>query len=392
MDFDIPEDLKMVQTLSRDFVREQLIPLEKEILGRESDMEGASRHLTAERRAELVKLAKEIGLWGVGIPDELGGAGLGTLGASLVEEEMAKTIIPFDLGDVTPILFESSAAQKETYLLPAISGSKTCCLALIEPGTFDFPAEMGATARKTGGGYILNGQKVVVNPPQSFDFAIVFAVTDPEKSPRERVTAFLVDAGTKGLSVETGGVKTGWRAQVAQPIKLKFDECQVDASHLLGSEGHAFELGKRWLPSRRVVRGARCVGAATRLLDKSVEHAKSWTIFGRTISGWPAVQSSLAEIEIDIQAARGLVYQSAWLADNGRPAAIQSAMVKVFSTEMLKRVADRAVLIKSGPGPLKGLPLEYLCRSLLLQNIADKALELQKYMVAKSILESGTIL
>jgi acyl-CoA dehydrogenase len=134
------------------------------------------------------------------------------------------------------------------------------------------------------------------------------------------------------------------------------------------------------------------VGAAVRLLDKAAEHARSWTSFGQVISGWPSVQVLLAEIAIDIQAARLMVYQAAWKADAGEDINREAAMVKVFATEMLKRVADRAVLIKNGPGPVEGLPLAHLCRSLLAQNIAERALEVQKAIIAEDVLKAGTIL
>jgi alkylation response protein AidB-like acyl-CoA dehydrogenase len=392
LDFSIPDDLKMVQTLARDFVEDHLIPLEKEILGRESDLEGAKRHIPADKLAELVKIAKETGLWGAGIPDELGGAGLGVLGTCLVEEELAKSVLPFRLGDVTPILFDCNLQQRSIYLVPAVEGLKTLCLALFEPGRGVDPAALETQACKSNGGYVLNGKKTVYNAGEKCDFAIVFAVTDPGKGPREGITCFLVDDGTPGFSVLSSKTQTGWRAQVAEPAVLTFNNCHIAATQVLGQEGKAFYLGRKWLPARRIIRGARCLGAALRILDKAVEHAKSWTSFGQTISGWPAVLTSLAEMDIDIKAARLLVYQAACSADSGQAIFTQAAAVKIFTTEMLKRVADRAVLIKSGPGPVSGLPLEYLCQSMLVQNILERALEAQKFIVANNILKAGKIL
>ena len=179
---------------------------------------------------------------------------------------------------------------------------------------------------------------------------------------------------------------------MAEPVILTFNNCEISSKQILGHEGKAFQLGRKWLPSRRIIRGARCLGAAVRLLDKAVEHAKSWTSFGREISGSPAVLTALAEMDIDIKAARLSVYQAACMADSGQAIFIEAAGVKVFTTEMLKRVADRAVLIKSGPGPVAGLPLEFLCQNLLIQNLTDRALVAQKFIVANNILNAGKIL
>jgi acyl-CoA dehydrogenase len=188
-----------------------------------------------------------------------------------------------------------------------------------------------------------------------------------------------------GFTVVGDGIQSGWKAQVAEPVYLIFENCKVPASKILGEEGKAFRLGNNWLPARRIVRGSRCVGAALRLLDTSVEHVKSWQSYGQTIAGWPNMRMALADISTDIQAARLMVYQAACKADDGQDVRHEAAMVKVFATEMLKRTTDRAVLIKGGPAPAKELPLEILCRSMLVNHIAEHALEVQKSIIAKYI-------
>ncbi len=129
MDFNIPEDMKMVQTLAKDFVKDQLIPLEKEVLGREVRFGRGQTESPPEKEAELVKMVKDMGLWGLSIPEQLGGVGLGVLGTCLVEEELAKTMLPFNFGDVTPILFDCNEEQKNEYLLPLLEGQKSAYLA-----------------------------------------------------------------------------------------------------------------------------------------------------------------------------------------------------------------------------------------------------------------------
>jgi acyl-CoA dehydrogenase len=392
MDFVIPEDLKMLQTLARDFVKDQLIPLEKEIIGRETDLEGSVRSLSPEKEADLVKMIKDMGLWGLSIPVQLGGIGLGVLASCLVEEELAKTVVPIDLGDVSPLLFDCNEKQKQEYLQPTLEGQKSAYLALLEPGKGTDPSLIEMKAIKFDDNYILNGTKLVFTKHDKSDFAIVFAVTDSQQGIRKGVTCFLVNSNTDGFTINGGVNKTGWRAQVGEPLTLVFDNCKVSFENVLGEEGKAFQLGKKWLAPRRIIRAARCVGAAVRLLDKAVEHAKSWTSFGQIIAGWPVNQAYLAEMVIDIQAARLIVYEAACKADNGEDILVEAAMAKVFSTQMLKRVADKSILIKNGPGPVQGLPLEFLCRNLLSQNIRERALEVQRSIIAEDLLRLGNIL
>ena len=330
---------------------------------------------------------------GLNIPEQLGGAGLSVLGTCIVEEELAKTVLPFNFGDVTPILFDCNEEQKKDYFLPLLERKKTAYLALLEPGNGGVdPSLMETRAYKKDGGYTLNGKKIAVMKNGNADFWMIFAVTDSTKGLREGVTCFLVDSDTPGISIKGGSGSAGWRAQVAEPATIMLDNCHVSASKVLGEEGKAFQLGRKWLTTRRVVRGARCVGAAIRLLDKATEHVRSWASFGQTISGWPAIKIALAEMAIEIHSARLMVYQAASKADEGQDIRTEAAMVKVYCTEMLKRVADRAVQIKGGPGPVEGLPLEYLCRSLLVQNIGQKTLEVQKSFIAGEIIKLGRIL
>jgi acyl-CoA dehydrogenase len=180
--------------------------------------------------------------------------------------------------------------------------------------------------------------------------------------------------------------QTGWKAQVREPVILSFENCHIPAENILGAEGKAFELGKKWLPHRRIIRGARCVGAAGRLLDVSVEHAKSWQVQGKAISGWPETRTALADMATDIRAARLMIYEAASKADEGQDVHQEAAMVKVFCTEMLERVAGRAVMVKGGPASAKELPLEVLCRSLLVSHIQERALEVQREIIASHIL------
>jgi len=388
MDFEIPEELKMIQSMVRDFVTDQLKPLERIVLGRAADLSDIMMYLPPEEEERLIGMVKEMGLWGVSAPEELGGVGLGTLGNCLVEEELAQTVVPFSFGDVTPILFDCNAPQKEKYLLPTFNRQKYPYLALVEPGRGGFEG-MEVRAEKTNGGYVLNGKKVSLSQPRAAKdyFAVVFAVTNPENPLREGVSCFLVDKGASGFTLSGDEEKTGWEAKERRPMSLVFDHCQVVAEDMLGEEGKAFFLGKKWLSLRRIVRGARCVGVAQRILDESTIQAQTWTSFGKFISGRPSIQAALADIATNIHAARLMVYEAAWKADKGELTERKAAMVKLFATQMVHFVADSAAHIFNAPAYVGGLPMERFCRDAIAMSTTNLALQLQRNIIARDILK-----
>jgi len=388
MDFEIPEELKMVQSMVKDFITNQLKPLERSILGRAADLGDATMYLPLEKEQELMEMVKDMGLWGVSVPEKLGGAGLDTLGNCIVEEELAQTIVPFDFGDVTPLLFDCIEEQREKYFSPVFNRQRYAYLALMEPDKEASEIErMDLRAQKNDGHYILNGKKVSLSRSGEDYFAVVFAVTDPAKEPREGVTCFLVDKDTPGFLVSGGREKTGWEAQVREPISLIFDHCQVPGENILGGEGKAFYLGRKWLPLRRLVRGARCVGAAQRILDEATIQAQSWQSFGQFISGQPSIQASLADIATNIHAARLMVYEAAWKADQGKSIRREAAMVKLFATQMIHFVIDNAAHIYNAPAYVAGLPMERFCRNAIAMSTANFALQLQRNIIARDMLK-----
>ena len=385
MDFELPEELKMVQSLVRDFVNDQLKPLERDILGRAADLSDAQMSLPEETEEKLVKMAQEVGLWGAEVPEELGGVGLDTLGNCLVEEELAQTVIPFNFGNITPILFDCDTKQRESYFLPVLNRQKYAYLALMEPGKEAELPTMETRAEKINDYYVLNGKKVSLSKAGNDYFAVVFATT--EKGARDGVTCFLVDKDTPGFSVRGGEEKIGWQSQVREPMLLVFDHCQVPTENILGEKGKAFSLGKKWLPSRRIIRGARCIGVAQRLLEEATTQAQSWQSFGQFISKRTSIEAALVDIAMFIHACRLMVYEAAWKADKGEPIRREAAMVKLFATQMIHNVSDRVAHIYNGPAYISGLPMERLCRYALAASATELALELQRSIIAKDILK-----
>lgn len=381
MDFELTEELKMIQSLVRDFVNERLKPLERDILGRAADLSDARAYLIKDEEEELVRIVRGMGLWGVGVPQELGGAGLDALGVCLVEEELAQTIIPFHFGDVTPILFDCNAEQRQKFLLPALDDKKKPYLALMESGSNADPSGIKMKAVKVKGHYVLNGRKLSFSRTGDDYFALVFAVTD------KGVSCFLVEKGTPGFRVTGGGERKGWLAQIKEPMSLVFKDCRVPVENLLGEEGKAFHLGRKWLPQRRVVRGARCVGIARRLLDEATVQAQSLVTFGKPIFQRTSIQAALADIAMNIQAARLMVYEAAWNSDIGKSIRRKAAMVKLYTTQMIQTVADRVAHIFNGPPYIEGMPMEKLCRRALEASAIELALEKQRNIVAGDILK-----
>jgi len=381
MDFELSEELKMIQSLTRDFVNERLKPLERDLLGRAADLSDGRAYLPADKEAELVKMVREMGLWGVGVPEELGGVGLDTLGVCLVEEELAQTVVPFRFGDVTPILFECNEEQREKFLLPALNYEKKPYLALMESDGSADPSGMKMKAKKEDGYYLLKGKKLSLSRAGGDYFAVVFASTD------RGITCFLVDKDTPGFSVAGGDEKTGWLAQVKEPMTMVFKKCRVTAENILGKEGKAFHLGEKWLPRRRVVRGARCVGIARRLLDEATAQAQSLETFGQPVSRRTSIQAALADIAMNIQAARLMVYEAAWNSDIGKSIRHNAVMVKLYTTQMVQTVADRVAHVFNGPPYIKGMLMERLCRHALEDRAIEFTLERQRSIIAGDILK-----
>ena len=386
MDFTIPEELKMLQNSVKQFVKDELMPLEREILGREGDQATGMVALPPEEEDKLFKLVDEMGMWGVSVPEQFGGAGLPLLGICLVEEELARTIVPFNLGDISPILYDANDDQRQRYLKPLLSKEKKACIAMLE-GKVEEPLAMETTAKRENGSYVINGRKLcMAHVTDPGDFAMVYAVTDKEKGVRGGTTCFLVDRDTPGFTASGCGERQGSRAQVIDPIVLTFDNCKVPAENVIGKEGDAFHLGAKWLPPRRIARGARCVGAAERLPEICKEYAQNWQTFGKLMQERPGVQRCLADTAIEAHAARLMVYYAACKADAEEDIHIDSAMVKVFATDMLDRTADRATQLHGGPMFTKNLPMAKLCRNAAAASASDQALELQRTIIARNIL------
>jgi acyl-CoA dehydrogenase len=339
---------------------------------------------------------RDLGLFGVSIPKQYGGLGLGALGVCMVVEEMSKTNACFRtrIGTNTGIgsqgiLIDGTEEQKQKYLPKLASGEWTACFALTEPEAGSDAAAIRTSAVLDGDHWVLNGVKQYITNGNIADLATVFAVTDPEKRARGGITAFLVEKGFPGFSVGAIDDKMGNRG--CQTCKLHFDDCRVPRENVVGGEpgvGQGFKTAMKTLDKGRLTMGASALGAAQKLLELSVDYAKQRVQFGSPIGRFQAIQIMLADMATEIYAARQMLYHAAWLRDERGTAVIKEAsMVKLFCTEMAGRAADKAVQIHGGMGYMKDLPVERFYRDLRLTRIYEGTSEIQRMVIARNLLK-----
>jgi acyl-CoA dehydrogenase len=357
MDFTFGEDADMVRQTAHEFVRRDLLPQEPKFLNAKDPAE----------RTAIVETAtgslKEMGLYSAGVPEAFGGGGLGPVETCLIADELGQTIIPIEWGELTPVLYECSDAQKPDYLTPVVEGAKTYAVAFDEPVSFADPAKMATTARDmtesaadsdrvpSPGGYVLNGTKVLRRPKA--DFYLVFASAIGPIGPIGPICV-LVDAGASGTSL-SGNL-------------LTLANCAVPADHVLGVPGKALSLGRKWFPLTRIIRAAAILGTCDRLLEVSAQYAHDWTSMGAHISERKAIQQALADMAGDTEALRWLVYHTAWLAAEGKKVEYDSMLVKLQAHKVLTDTVNRSVRIHGGTIPPI---LEWLKQTAAAEDASD---------------------
>src|SRR5947209_11183068 len=266
--------------------------------------------LRADIRADLERKAKDLGLWLLDVPTEYGGQGLSLLGLAVVWEELARTIAlpprgPGVFGpDVKPILFTLNDAQKEKYLYPVLRGEKTTAFAQSEPDAGSDPGSMRTTAVRNGDHYVINGVKRFITGAGDADFMQLMVATDRAKGSRGGISCFIVD-------MDTPGVKLGACYETMmgdKPWEIVLENVRVPTSHRVGAEGEGMRYGQQWLNIGRVKHGARALDVAERCIEMAASYAKQRSTFGRPLADRQAVQWMLADMFLELQAARLLVY------------------------------------------------------------------------------------
>jgi acyl-CoA dehydrogenase len=332
-----------------------------------------------------------MGLWLLDVPAEYGGAGLSLLARCVIQEEIARTkALPFRNNPlfgpgVGPILYECGEAQRERFLYPVIRGELKVCFAQTEPDAGSDPADMRTRAVRDGDHYVLNGTKRFITEAGDADFAQVICVTDPAKRSRGGISVLMVGMKSPGVSLVRQ-----WPTMMGdKPWEINFDNVHVPLENRIGEEGRGFELGQKWLTLGRVKgHGARCVGIAQRALDMAMEYACHRVTFGQPLADRQAVQFMIADSAIEVRAARLMVYETAWKADQGLDVRNDSYMTKIFCTEMASRVVDRAIQIHGGIGLTRELPLEYWYRQLRSVRITEGVTEVLRWRLARNLMRA----
>jgi len=381
--FELPEEPRMLQDLVAKFVDRDLLPLEKAVLAREAA--GQKSGLTHEEEAKLLATCKELGLWGLDVPEAYGGANLPYIALAGVNEEQGRTCVPFTFPPDSPNLHMLIAAandeQKAKYLDPYARGEMHSAIAISEPGAGGDPAGMTTRAVRDGDDWVINGRKIWVSRVPDADFVIVMARTGEGKR-AEGVTAFIVEKGTKGFIIEReipmlGGHRT---------YELVFDDCRIPAKQLLGIEGKGYAPMQLRLTVRRMQIGAWCVGMSRRALDMMVEHTKQRVTFGTRLADRQAIQWWIADAATKIHACRLMVYDVAAKADAGKDVRMEASMVKLYGTEMATEIVDHAMQSFGAMGVAKELPLQLMSQQVRLMRVYEGPSEVHRMAIARRII------
>jgi acyl-CoA dehydrogenase len=378
MDFGLSDEQHSIRATARAFIEREVVPLEPEVLRRERQGESGLPH---EELRALQGRAREFGFWGLGTPAKYGGAELPAVTQSLIWAEVGRTFVPFVFGGETDvILYKADPQQQETYLLPAIEGERASCFAITEPDAGSDLTAIRMRARRDGDDWILQGEKTFITRGQEADFAIVVAVTDPDKGYKGGFTAFIVDRamGWTSSPIETMGP--------ARPISMSFEDVRVPAANVLGQVGDGFTLAMEWIGRGRYVIPSQAVGAAERLLGMAVEYSNQRRTFGEAIGEHQMIQAMLADSEVELESARWLVLLAAWTVDQGRDPRHESSMAKLSGATMANRVVDRVLQIHGGVGYTRELPIERWYREARLWRIFEGTDEIQRRAIARNLL------
>lgn len=383
MDFGISNEQRMLVNTVRDFIKNELAPLEDEV---EQTGVLADHHAKA-----IFEKSSALGLYGMNIPEEHGGGGLSCLDQIMCEEQFGHTsdiLIRRAFGNVYEVLLACQGAQVDRWLTPSVKGERTCALAFTEPGAGSDAAGIKTRAVRKGDKWVLNGMKHFISDGFFSDFFVVTAVTDPEKKHRG-ISVFLVDKGTPGFTVGRDQAMMGIKG--TPHVELHFDNVELTDENLLGGEGTGFLQAVGVLGRVRLAQvAARAVGKSTKILNMTLDYARERRQFGQAIGEFQMVQQMLADSAMEINAVRNALWQAAWEMDMGYNPREKISALKVQGGELLGRVVDRSMQVFGGMGFSKDLPIERYYRDARIYRIFDGASEIHRGVIAKSLLKNGS--
>ena len=374
--FALTEEQRALRDLAHEFAEKEIRPVAAEY----------DEHQT--HPADVIAKAHEVGLMNPHLPDELGGAGLGGIAGALIGEELcwgcsgiATSIVANILGAL-PLVLAGTEEQRREWLLPLLEEPILCSFALTEPDAGSDVSGIQTTAVRRGDEYVINGSKMFITNAGRASWFTVFASTDKAAGHRG-LTAFVVPSDAEGVTVEKHLDKMGQRA--TDTSALAFQDVVVPAARRLGEEGQGFKIAMQTLDHTRPGTAAGAVGVARAAFEHAVEYSRERVQFGQPIAINQGVNFLVADMAAEIEAARLLVWQAAWLLDQGERATLQSSYAKRFAADAAMKVTTDAVQIFGGYGYMKEFPVEKLMRDAKLFQIYEGTSQIQRLVIAREI-------
>jgi alkylation response protein AidB-like acyl-CoA dehydrogenase len=383
MQFELSHEQAMIVETTRSFVENELYPHE--------DLVERTDAIPPELAAEIQSKAINVGLYAANMPEAFGGGGLDKFCTTLLERELGRASYGLQMLVARPsnILQACTGDQIQEYLLPTIRGERHDCLAMTEPNAGSDVRGMQTRAVRNGGDYVISGAKHFISHADMADFVILFAATDVEQTPKgakKKITGFLVDLDSPGLTVRLGPACVSHRGY--HQCELFFDDCRVPVSKRLGEEHKGFDLMGQWLGATRLTVAATSVGRGRRVLDMATQWAATRQQFGQPIGKFQGTGFKLADMATELEAAELLTLQAAWKCDQGRMTDSDAAMAKLFASEALARITDNALQIFGGMGLMNALPIERFWRDARVERIWDGTSEIQRHIISRAMLRA----
>lgn len=384
MDFELSEEHRMLKDLVARFVRDELLPLEPKVLEREAG--GGGLGLGEAERKRLDEVSRELGLWGLDAPEDIGGSDLPAVAMVGVNEELGRSVTPYTLPPDSPNLRMMMATvterQREAYLAPYVRGETISAIGISEPGAGGDPMSMSTRAVRDGEDWVINGRKIWISRAEEADFTILMAITNKKEGARPEISAFLVDRDNPGFKVLRRIPMIGGAAT----YEVALEDCRVEGWKLLGQEGAGFAPMQIRLGTRRIEMASWSIGMAQRALDMMIEYAPQRKTFGVPLSERQAIQWWVSDAATQIHAARLMTYHCAWKLDRGQDVRNEISMIKAFATEMAYEVVDHAMQMFGAMGMTKELPLQLMSTKLRTMRIYDGPTEVHKWVVGRNLL------
>ncbi|MBA3566214.1 MAG: acyl-CoA dehydrogenase family protein [Actinobacteria bacterium] len=373
MDFDLTPEQELIRDTVRTFARERVQPVAAEL-----DLESRFPY-------ELVTELAELGLMGLPIPEEYGGAGGDTVSYAIAIEELthvdssvAITVAAHTSLGTMPILLYGSEEQKQEWLPDLASGKKLAAFGLTEAGAGSDAGNTRTTAELRDGSWVINGSKLFITNAGT---DITWGVTITARTGENEISNIVVENETPGYTISAPMKKLGWRASDTR--ELSFEDCGVPEGNLLGERGGGFKQFLEILDGGRISIAAMGVGLAQGAYDLAYAYAKEREQFGKPISQFQAIQFKLADMATEIEAGRALVHKAAWLKDQGREFAVEAAMAKLYTGELSNRVVDAALQIHGGFGYMEEAAISRLYRDQKILEIGEGTNEVQRMVIAR---------